>query len=102
MELQPHRDSLYNFVITMFDMYDYERSQMNNGFVSQFKSYDNFCRHQRDVIDNVDLATLSFLQQFQSLLQLNNIELVDKESMVSMTGDGFVFVDNKIVFTNSR
>ena len=100
MNLQPHRQSLYDFVVSGFEE-DFERAHTHQ-YLIQFQTFRAFEQHQRNVIENADLNTLTFLQQFQSLIEIGNIELVDKESMVPFEADGFIFVNGKIVFTNAR
>lgn len=102
MDLQPHKDSLYNFVISNFTRDDYHRAEVSEWteIVDNFRNYNEFVRHQRAVINNADVNTITFLQQFQTLIQLGNICLVDKESMIPFDADGFIFVNGKILFTN--
>ena len=101
MDIRAHQNDLYHFVTSNFDRLEFIRAKRDRAeLFDQFNTYDDFARHQEAVIINSDIDTLSFIQQFQSLIQLGNIELVDKEDLVPIRADGFFFLNGKILFTN--
>jgi hypothetical protein len=99
---EAHRRSLYDFIAGAMHEYDFDRAYNYDDALKNFGTYEEFLAYQWNVINNVDVNTLAFLQQFQSLIQIKNIDLMDKEGGVRFEADGFFLDDGKIIFTNPR
>ena len=66
------------------------------GFLNEFNTSIKFAQHLADVTNNIEVNTLNFLEQFQSLIENNSIILTN------ITSDGFIFLaDGSIVFTEN-
>ena len=102
--LRNRRDALYNFIMSNFNDYDFERSQaLDEGFTQDlFDSFEQFRNYQRSVVDVLDESTLNFAEQFMIFITQGNIRMIDKEDMSAWTASGFIFVHGRIVFTHER
>ena len=102
-------DSIHNFITENFSDRDLNRGILhgqlnNNNPFEEFFEYEDFYNDQRNITNNLDINTLSFLQQLQLLINSSNIELFFKENeenllMDSVTCDGFIFLKDKLVLT---
>ena len=99
-----HRDAMYNFIIRNFSQYGFDRAQnFDNEIGKDFRSYQEFAQHQLNVVNNLDLNSLTFIQQIQSLIEAGNLGILEEESETTTNSDGFYFDSKgKIIFISPR
>jgi len=101
--LAQRKDRLYQFIVSRFSEYDYERvqSEKTDDF-EEFAAepYETFMAYQRQNVDALNADTLTVLEYLLQLLP--NIDILDKEVMVSGSADGLIFLNGKMIFTSPR
>ncbi len=91
---------LYNFIINNMNEYDLER---NDGDFYEFTDYEKFCKFQKNHLGTLDENYIMKLFNLMDLMINHDIQVMDKESMVTMNASGFCFnSDGKLVIFNER
>lgn len=99
------RNNLYDFIVTRFSEYDFNRTKAGGDESEEFEvfvNYNAFKSEQRKIVDLLDINTLSFCESLKAMIEASGVALVDKESMAQFDSDGFYFMNGKIVISNSQ
>ncbi len=94
------RDEIYHFIIDQMGEWDYER--MKDYQHCPFATWEEFCHHQRTIVDGLDPIRLNHIQWLMEEFKKSNIGVMDKEDMSDWDGDGFYFADNRMVCYHDR
>lgn len=99
-----HRDNMYTFIIDCINEYVFDRDSDNGGGLAEdFDTYEAFKRHQRSVVDGLDLNSLTFIQQIQNLCLVGKLSTYDVERGAKSGNGGFHFSrDGEIVIVVPR
>lgn len=96
------QQELYEFIINSFDEYDLERMKDQESLPTDvdFSTLEKFRQHQHAVISGLSPENLAHLGWLKNML--GNVSIMDKESMVPLSSDGFYFQGQRLVLTSAR
>jgi hypothetical protein len=97
------REDILDFILDKFNEDDFIRARDLESDWAIGKSYEIFSDIQMMELNRMDLPTLTALEKVIFLIQHEDMEIMDKESMgPSWSFDGFVLIEGKVVLTHSR
>lgn len=99
-----HRDAIYEFIVARVSIHFFRNDQTSNtiredksNLSNDFRTYQDFTEHQRAVIDELDVSTLTFIHQLQNLCLVNNVDVHDQRDHSYRSTGGFFFSREGII-----
>lgn len=92
IELTPDKQTIIDFIKKQFVENDFDRSKKITDTLEYFDTYNEFISFQKAVIFN--LKNMDKLNMIIELITNNEIQNMDKESMIPFPTSGFYFKDN--------
>ena len=99
------RIELYTEIARRFTAYDFERKYVGGDedeytLGSSAANYDDFLDQQWEIVNRLDQNTLIFMDQI--MRSIDNIDVVNMETMIKSRAQGFVFENGKLVMLGER